>query len=88
MKTPRNAPQPTDLLFRWLITSLPRKLVLALFVIEMLYRHECPLTLTLRNGLQRSSPPRLPINRATRGKESTNFIQNEGTCWDLTTSAW
>jgi hypothetical protein len=38
-------------LSRCLITSLPRKHVLGLFVIEMLYRHEPPLTLTLPNAL-------------------------------------
>ena len=50
--------------------------------------HESPLSLTLRNGLQGSQPPSLPINRATRGKESTNSSQNEETCWNSTTSVW
>jgi hypothetical protein len=61
-KTPRNAPQPIDLLFRSLIASRPSKQLLDSFVIEMQYRHKSPLTLTLRNGLQRSPQPDLPPN--------------------------
>jgi hypothetical protein len=76
--------------FPLLVTSLPRKHVLGLFVVEMLYRHESSLSLTLRNRLQRSSnalhrvPPQQPRNQC---KESTNFSQNEKTCWNSTTSA-
>jgi hypothetical protein len=71
-----------------LITSLPRKHVLSLFVIEMLYRHESSLSLTLPIGLQRSPPPDLPLNQATKDQASTNMSQNVGTCWNSTSSEW
>ena len=49
--------------FPVLITSLPRRHLLGLFVIEMLYRQESPLSLRLGNAQQRHNPkqPRASI---------------------------
>jgi hypothetical protein len=50
-----------------LITSCQTKRLLGLFLIEMLYRHESPLSLTLRIGLQHS-PPRTPQQPRNQGQ--------------------
>jgi len=54
-KTPRNALQPIDPPFPLSDYPLPEKTAPRSFQLQSLYRHESPLSLTLRNGLQRSS---------------------------------
>jgi hypothetical protein len=50
-----------------LITSLSEKPLLSLFVIEMLYRHESPLSLTPE-----------PTNQSNQGQEVPKYQQKRG----------
>jgi hypothetical protein len=54
-----------------LITSLPRKHRLSLFVVEILYRPDQPLSLTLQNAPKRQLPHTRQLNPAhTKAKSS------------------
>jgi hypothetical protein len=55
-KTPRNPLQTIDRIFPCAIASSPRKHRLGLFVIEILYRHQSPLSLSASNSLHRVLP--------------------------------